>query len=346
MAATLMLTGDVNLLNVSDASQPFRSIKGVLATADLVFANLECMVAKMPEDFSWYQEGFYADPQVAGAALKDAGIGVVGNANNVNYGPYGILASNRNLDGLGIAHCGSGPTIDVARAPVIVEREGIRFGFMQRSSVFWGTGHEARPDAAGIAVVRGHTGYTVPMHPPRGALPLNRPGIPPKITTWADPDDLIQLRKDIGEARKKADVLVASFHWGYGPEVLQYQKDIAHAAIDAGADMVVGHGTHSMQAIEIYKGKVIFYGVACFYFNTHHGGEPYTGWTGLLPSTQWEGSTLRGASVRLLRPGPNEETTPRPLSEEAEKVAAFKKQCAIFGTDIEVVGDELKIRIS
>jgi poly-gamma-glutamate synthesis protein (capsule biosynthesis protein) len=59
-------------------------------------------------------------------------------------------------------------------------------------------------------------------------------------------------------------VLVASCHWGLGKDVLQYMTEIAHAAVDAGADIVVGHGPHYSLPIEVYKGKPIFYGSATF----------------------------------------------------------------------------------
>src|SRR5882757_8329179 len=69
----------------------------------------------------------------------------------------------RRLDQLGIPHAGAGANLAAARAPVILERDGVRFGFLQRSSVYWPTNHEARKDATGIAVIRGHTAYHVPV---------------------------------------------------------------------------------------------------------------------------------------------------------------------------------------
>ena len=108
-----------------------------------------------------------------------AGIAAVGIANNVNYGEAAILASIARLDQLGIAHTGAGANRAAARAPAIVERGGLRFGFLQRSSVYWPTNHEAGENAAGIAVIRGHTAYQVPTHGCAGIPPMNRPGIPP-----------------------------------------------------------------------------------------------------------------------------------------------------------------------
>ena len=61
--------------------------------------------------------------------------------------------------------------------------------------------------------------------------------------------------------RDEADIAVASFHWGLDREVLAYMTEIARAAIDAGADLVIGHGPHFVLPIEIYRGKPIFYGL-------------------------------------------------------------------------------------
>ena len=181
----LILTGDLNLMGVTDPSVPFSRIGDTLRAADLVFGNLECMLYTPESGHSVEREGFPADPQAAGAALTGANVAAVGMANNVNYGEAGILSSVAHLDRLGIAHSGAGVNLDAARKPAIVERNGVRFGFLQRSSVYWAVNHEAAVDAPGIAVIRANTAYQVPMHKTwREIPPLNRPGIPPVIITW------------------------------------------------------------------------------------------------------------------------------------------------------------------
>src|SRR6266699_6374371 len=137
-------------------------------------------------------------PVVGGEALKLACIHAVGIANNVNYGATSIAASIARLDEVGIVHTGAGPNLTAARAPAVVERNGLRVGVLQRSSVYWPTDQEARDDAPGIAVLHGHTAYHVPMgrlH--AGIPPANRPGIPPVIITWADQAHLADFCKDI-----------------------------------------------------------------------------------------------------------------------------------------------------
>src|SRR5499426_2713151 len=191
MSLQMILTGDVNLMNVTDPRTPFARVKDELRAADVVFSNLECCLVDTPADHSSSNEGFFADPQVGGEALRLAGIHAVGIANNVHYGDANIKASIARLDRLGILHAGAGTDLAAARAPAVLERGGVRFGFLQRSSVYWPTSHEARKDGAGIAVIRGHTAYQVPVGRTRpGVPPANRPGIPPEIVTWADAEHL------------------------------------------------------------------------------------------------------------------------------------------------------------
>src|ERR1700693_5799967 len=106
--ARLILTGDVNLMNVSDPSAPFRRVAAEFRDAGMVFCNLECCLYAPPRTHSFHNEGFYADPAVGAAALREAAIGAVGLANNVNYGDAAIMNSIACLDQAGIAHTGAG----------------------------------------------------------------------------------------------------------------------------------------------------------------------------------------------------------------------------------------------
>src|SRR5271155_804587 len=100
--ARLILTGDVNLMNVTDPATPFRRVAQEFRAADMVFSNLECCLYAPPRTHSFHNEGFYADPGVGAAALRLAGIAAVGIANNVNYGDAAILGSIDRLDQAGI----------------------------------------------------------------------------------------------------------------------------------------------------------------------------------------------------------------------------------------------------
>src|SRR5271165_6001363 len=153
MTAKLILTGDINLMNVSNPLVPFSLVRDEFRAADLVFSNLECCLCAPSSGHSLDREGFFADPAVAGEALKSGGIQAVGIANNVNYGETAITASIARLDEIGIEHAGAGANRVLARQPIIIERAGIRFGFLQRSSVYWPTNHEAGENSTGIAVI-------------------------------------------------------------------------------------------------------------------------------------------------------------------------------------------------
>src|ERR1043166_6492916 len=303
----LILTGDVNLMNVTDPTVPFARVEEELRGA-LVFSNLECCLFD-PGGRSLHNEGFYAHPGPGGEALKLAGIAAVGISNNGNCGEAAILASIARLDALGVAHTGAGRDLAAARAPAIVTRDGLTCGFLQRSSVYWPTNHEAGKEATGIAVIRGHTAYHVPMHKTRPEIPPpNRPGVPPEIVTWADAAYLRAFTDDIAALKARADIVVASCHWGVGQEVLEYMSEIAHAAIDAGADIVMGHGPHYSLPVEVKKGRPIFYGLGSFSFHTGHGGRQHAGWIGMLVELSFDRGKITSCDFRLVRSNDENET--------------------------------------
>jgi len=339
--AELILTGDINLMNVTDPAAPFALVGHEFRAADLVFGNLECCLCPQPNGHSADNEGFFADPLVGGAALTSAGVQAVGIANNVNYGEAAITASIAQLDRLGIAHTGAGANLAAARAPVILERAGVRFGFLQRSAVYWPTNHEAGDDTPGIAVVRGHTAYQIPMH--GGRPPANRPGLPPQILTWADQQYLQRFAQEINVLRGKVDIVVASCHWGVGREVLQYMAELGHAAVDAGADLVIGHGPHYSLPVELYKGRPIFYGLGSFSFHTGHRGRIHGDWLGMMVRVSCEAGRIDRAAFRFVRHDDRNRTVPRALADEGAAFDLIARESANLGTKLLAQGDEVAI---
>ena len=337
----MILTGDVNLMNVTDPAVPFVVVRNEFRAAEIVFCNLECCLYQPPSGHSAEHEGFFADPVVAGEALRSAGIQAVGLANNVNYGEAAIMASIARLDELGVAHTGAGANRTSARAPAIFTRDEVRFGFLQRSSVYWPTNHEVGEVSPGIAVIRGHTAYHVPMHGSRP--PANRPGIPPEIVTWADPVYLKRLDDDIAALRGRAEVVVTSFHWGLHQEVLRYMTDIAHRAIDAGADLVIGHGPHYSLPIEVYKGVPIFYGLGSFSFHTGHGGRQHGDWLGMMARVSWERRKIADAAFRFVRHDRCNRTVLRAPADEGVEFDEIVQRSAGLGARLAVRSDEVEI---
>ena len=346
MPQTILLTGDVNLMNVTEPGVPFRLVAPIFKQSDFVFSNLECCFYDPPGGRAVENEGFFAAP-ATGKALKLAGIQAVGIANNVNYGEAAITASIARLDELGIPHTGAGVNRDAARAPVILEHGGLRAGFLQRTSVYWPTNHEAGANATGVAVIRGHTAYQLPLHKTRVEIPpANRPGIPPVIVTWADPQYLQWFRDDIAALRARCDIVVASCHWGLHQEVLAYMTEIAHAAIDAGAEVVIGHGPHYSLPVEVYKGKPVFYGLGSFSFHTgHHDGMGVGDWVGMLASITLEGRAVAGAKFQFVRHNQANETVPCALANERATLEDIAKRSAPFGTKFTPQGDQVLVEL-
>jgi poly-gamma-glutamate synthesis protein (capsule biosynthesis protein) len=340
----LIITGDVNFMNVADARGPFRRVKETFLSADLVFCNLECCLTSNFNEGSTLVEGFFADPEIVAAALTECRIGAVGVANNVNYGADAITESMAHLERIGIAHTGAGATDVCARAPAVVRIGEHRIAFLQRSSVYWATNHEATPHSPGIAVIRGHTAYQVPMYKMKREIPpLNRPGIPPYIVTWADRDYLKWFEEDLSGVRKDSDIVVASFHWGLHKDVLDYMREIAHSAIDAGADVVVGHGPHYSLGVEVYKGKPIFYGLGSFSFHTGHGGHVHEDWIGMMAKLSFDDLRLESAAFEFVRHNDQNETYICRLSDEEDEFNDIERRSRDLGARLKKDGNEVLV---
>ena len=341
------LLGDINLLGVEDPAAPFCKVAPTLKAADAVFANLECCLfdpvekrEMMRDDQSGF-EGIYAPP-AAGESLRLAGVHVIGNANNQNYGAEAILASNRRLDELGIAHAGTGANKSAARAPAIIERNGLKIGFIQRTSQYWPNNHEAGERSAGVAAMKAYTAYQPPYYKDN-KIPPNRPGAPAKVITWTDPDYLAELKADIAALRSQCDIVISSHHWGYAEEVLQYQRELAHAAVDAGADIIMGHGPHFPLAIEFYKTKPIYYGLGMFCF-IRSNKKAHRGWTGMAGHLTFKNKTLTETAFSIVRQNEAGEVLLSPAQDENDAIARVEKLSQIFATTVRM--DRGQVRVS
>ncbi|HAA94000.1 MAG TPA: hypothetical protein DCS82_12905 [Rhodospirillaceae bacterium] len=341
MAQQVILTGDINLLGVKDPKIPFAQVGPTLRAADLVISNFECCLYEPEFERSVEDEGFYADLS-AGEALIDGGIGIIGNANNVNYGAPAIRSSCGRLDELGIPHAGAGVDRKNAYQPIYVERDGVKYGFMQRTSVYWSHGHEAKDDYPGVATIQAHTAYRPQITELRT---LTRPGNPPEVLTWCEPSALQAFQDDIAAARKECDVLVSSNHWGLNHDVLTYMEETGRAAIDAGADIVMGHGPHFPLPVEVYKGKAIFYGLGSFSFHTGHRAQKHPDWIGLMPKLTVDNNAFSEVRFALVRHNEKNETyfvSPANESAELEKIYAGSET---YGTEYAIDGDDVVVRV-
>lgn len=344
MRSTMILTGDINLMGVGDPAVPFRRVADTLHQADVVFGNLECCLYDPPvartmmrDEISGY-DGFYA-PQASGRALVLGGFHCVGNANNQNYGAEAITASNACLDRLGIPHVGTGINRAAARAPAVISRNGARFGFLQRTSQYWPNHHEAGEAHPGVAVIKVYTAYQ-PVYYKDGKLPPNRPGTPPKIVTWCDRDYLEQFSQDVSSLKTQADIVVSSHHMGHRDDILDFQIEIAHTAIDSGADVVMAHAEHYPLAIEIYRGKPVFYGLGSFCF-IKSNKRFLKGWVGMMARVSFDDNRVSRIAFSLVRQNDDTEVLIRPAAEEAEAIAEIQRMSGRFNTRMQPSGEEV-----
>jgi poly-gamma-glutamate synthesis protein (capsule biosynthesis protein) len=96
-----------------------------------------------------------------------------------------------------------------------------------------------------------------------------QPGMPAEVRNVINPEDLEMIRADVHRTREKVDALVVSLHWGVAFELgpAPDQPELAHAVVEAGADLVLGHHAHILQGVEVYAGVPIFYSLSDFVFD-------------------------------------------------------------------------------
>lgn len=262
MAITFLAVGDVV---PERGHQHFDRVVDVLRAADITFGQLEVPLSNRGERqlFAglggprW--DGPPMDAAATSAVLTDTGFDVMSFAGNhtMDRSEESLFDTLDAATAAGIRLVGAGRALADARRPAIVERDGVRVGFLAYCSVL-PAGYAAGPDRAGVAPLRARTFYEQVDW---------QPGTRPRIHTTTWPDDLAGMVADIERLRGEVDVLVVSAHWGIHFEpatIAYYQREIGHAAIDAGADLVVGHHAHIVKGVEVYRGKVIVYSLNNF----------------------------------------------------------------------------------
>jgi poly-gamma-glutamate capsule biosynthesis protein CapA/YwtB (metallophosphatase superfamily) len=242
-----------------DPASIFQHVAGLLNTGDVAFCQLEAVLSERGIPLPQARLPCRGHPSIA-RALKEAGFDVVSFASNhcMDWGREAFLDTISVLEEEGLSVVGAGNSIQDARKPAIVERRGTRIAFLAYNSIL-PQGYWADVNRPGCVPMRGLTLYEQVEH--------DQPGTPCRIHTFPHRDDLRAMVGDIVDARIRADVVVVSVHWGihFIPAVLaDYQRDIARAAIDAGADLILGTHAHILKGIEVYAGKVVFYSLCNF----------------------------------------------------------------------------------
>jgi hypothetical protein len=253
----LMLVGDL-ILDEPEPDSFFDLTRSTLQEADVLVGHVEVPHTRRGRENTSDVPAPPSNPDNL-AALKHAGFHIATLAGNHMHdaGPDGVEDTVTALQQLGIATTGAGMYLAEARKPAIVARKGLRVGTLSYNCVgpkdSW-----ANERKAGCAYVHVITHYE---------LDHASPGGPPRIYTFAEPESTDAMLADIDKVRQEVDVLIVALHKGIGhtPAVLaMYERPLAKAAIDAGADIVVAHHAHILRGIEVYKGRPIYHGLGNF----------------------------------------------------------------------------------
>ena len=339
---SVLLMGDTNLQGRKDPAEAYRHVRETLLAADLRFANLECALAgsstdPLIDDIP-HKTWIHSEPDQV-AALESVKMSAVGVANNVNYPWQAMLKSLAVLADAGVAHTGGGRDIREAREPVVMEVRGTRVGFVQYAATVFPFNHAATETRPGIAPIWVSTAYRPPPN-------LDKPGQPPIVITEVDAASLAQMRSDIEALAAEADVVIASYHWGISnsTDVVDYQRVVGRAAIDAGADVVMGHGPHTYQQIEMHRGRPIFHSIGQFVFDDRLRLGKHE--EGLLVRLLVRDRQL--ADISLVPSWRDETNLVRlhsPRSDKGRELLGYLRAVnEADGAEFEVVGDEIILR--
>lgn len=239
----ILSVGDIMMgryvgVKINRSGDPIHSVEYVweeLSKPDLTFAQLETPIATT----TLTSEGMIlvAQPETV-TALTQSGIDLVSISGN-HFGDAlrdGMEETFLTLEQNHIIYIGAGRNKNDSFTPKIIEKNGTRYGFLSFVNIMPDS-YGAGEDYAGSA--------------------------------WVDfnsIDDQNLIIDSIQQARTKSDIVIVGFHWGteYTPHPTQTQQEIAHLAIDNGADMIIGTHPHVVQADEVYKDKYINYSLGNF----------------------------------------------------------------------------------
>ena len=249
LAVSILFTGDILLdrgvrevINHRGADYLFaQEVDSLFASCDYVVGNLECPATTIRQpDFKRYV--FRAEPEWLDV-LRAHGITHLNLANNhsIDQGRAGLIDTKRNIEAAGMIPFGAGENMAEAAEPLIIT-------------------HHPTP------ITHQRNIYIVPTL--RMALE-NYSYLPDRPCVSQEPEDSLVARIRRLRANDPGAVIVVCPHWG-GEHTLRpipAQIETAHRIIDAGADLIVGHHTHTLQTIEVYRGRRIYYSIGNFIFD-------------------------------------------------------------------------------
>ncbi len=210
-------------------------VDSVFQSSDIVIGNLECPATKIKEP-SFKQFIFRAEPEWL-FTLKQHGITHLNLANNhsVDQGRAGLVDTRENVVSAGMIPIGAGRTMEEAARPVLLTSSPRKVYVL-----------------ASLQLALENFAYL-----------SEKPSV-----SQEDFDTLVERVRHLRSSEPDSYIIV-TLHWG-GEHTLQpvtIQRVRAHQLIDAGADALIGHHTHTLQTIEEYKGKPIYYSIGNFIFD-------------------------------------------------------------------------------
>lgn len=257
--ARLVFVGDILLGDAAAATlaerghdHPFAATCALLRDADLAVGNLEGPITLQQPAALQKRWNYRMEPEAA-AALRRAGFGAMNLANNhiLDRGEIGLLDSLQHLRAAGLPAYGAGRNDTEAHAGLLLEVRGLRIGLL---------------------------GYVPPetrIKGQRSAPAELRAEADRAGAAWGSPE---RVRRDVACLRERgADAVVVSFHIGdryeRGPQ--DFEREFCRAAIDAGADAVIDHGSHILGPLELHRGRPILHGVGNYAFGSRNHGARF-----------------------------------------------------------------------
>ena len=259
---TLVFGGDIAPIR-DDCRDLLGEVAPLIRGADLAVANLE--IALTDKGLPTRGKGIvHTGPPASIPALIEAGFDCMNMANNhvLDYGEDALLDGLARLAKAGLPVFGAGQNLMTAAAPLILEVKGLKIGLLGYTSTL-PQGFAATATAPGVNPLRARTAWRA------GRNPDEYPGTAPVIDTWPVAEDLARMCADIRATKACADLVLVYQHWGCSmtEHVLDFQRAIGHAAIEAGAAGVFGGHQHVVSGVEFHNGAPIVHGMGNLVFD-------------------------------------------------------------------------------
>lgn len=270
---TVSLVGDVMIRRPfaqsgRGAAPGFQAAVAAMEETDLAVANLEMPLSRRGSRVPKHSH-LRSDPAVI-QDVKAMGVNAVTLANNhmYDYGPDALHDTVAACREAGIACCGAGADLEAALAPARLRAGGNPVALLSVASTL-PIESAARDGKPGIAPIEVGWSYEPDVN-----LTVEQPGTMPRVHTCASRADQETVCARIATLRAEGDAVIVAIHWGV-PEywmspsqgwLAEYQQPLGRALIDAGAQIVLGHHSHSLHPVEVYRGRPIFYSVGNFLF--------------------------------------------------------------------------------